>query len=245
MKLETALRPVDWLSGLDRSAKVEGIVPTGFESYLRILHKGHPAEIDGPNHISSPEVSWEVVASALGHRLSPETIWAELSGAYGDPASVPGVGTVYPPEEGRLDAAGFRALARVLVKATDGPFFAAFWAGWEPVLEDSASARAIRHGDTVSIQGEHYVLYSLESRELADASWMQAPAFGWAEGNGLTPNYLWPADGSWCLGTNIDLDSSILGGPAFVLSEVEALPELEALHVTPSTDLTSSITRAR
>lgn len=41
---------------------------------------------------------------------------------------------------------------------------------------------------------------------------MQAPAFGWGEGNGLTPNYLWPADGSWCLGTNIDLDSSILGG---------------------------------
>lgn len=74
---------------------------------------------------------------------------------------------------------------------------------------------------------------------------MQAPAFGWGEGNGLTPNYLWPADGSWCLGTNIDLDSSILGGPSRILSDVAALPELETFHVNPSTDLTSSIQTGR
>lgn len=245
MKIETALRPADWLSGLERSAKVEGIVPVGFETYLRILHKGRPAGIDSPVRRSSPEASWEVVASALGRQLSPGTRWADLSGAYGEPATVPELDTVYPPEEGRLDAAGFLALARLLAKTTDGPVLAAFWTGWEPVLEDSESARAIRNGDTVSIQGEQYLLYRFERSELADASWMQAPAFGWAEGNGLTPNYLWPADGSWCLGTSIDLDSSMLGGPSRILSEVEELPELETLHVTPSTDLTSSIPKAR
>lgn len=74
---------------------------------------------------------------------------------------------------------------------------------------------------------------------------MQSAAFGWAEGNGLTPNYLWPADGSWCLGTSIDLDSSILGGPSRIMSEVEALPELETLHVATSTDLTSSVPTGR
>lgn len=85
------------------------------------------------------------------------------------------------------------------------------------------------------------MLFCLESRELTDSMWMPALSFGWAEGNGLTPSYLWPEDGSWCLGTSIDLDSSILGGPSRVLSEVEALTELETLHVTPSTDLTSSV----
>ncbi|WP_264354635.1 hypothetical protein [Pseudarthrobacter sp. MM222] len=181
----------------------------------------------------------------MGRRLAPETKWADLSGAYGEPASAQGLGTVYPPEEGRLDAAGFRALARVLTKTTDGPFLAAFWTGWDPISADSEAARFIRRGDTVVIQGEQYMLFSIESGEIADASWMSALAFGWTEGNGLTPNYLWPPGGSWCLGTNIDLDSSILGGPARVLSEVESLPELEALYVTPSTDLASSVPKAR
>jgi len=158
-----------------------------------------------------PGASWETVATALGCRLSPGIRWAELSGAYGEPAIVPGLGTVYPLKEGRLDAAGFRALAGVLGGMTDGPVLAAFWTGWEPVLEDNESATAISHGDTVSIQGEQYVPYCLESRELTDSTWMQAPAFGWGEGNGLSPGYLWPEDGTWCLGTSIDLDSSILG----------------------------------
>lgn len=245
MKIETALRPANWLSGLNRSARVDGIVPAGFESYLRIFHKAHPAGTAGPRSGAAREASWEDVASALGRQLAPETKWADLSGAYGEPASAQGLGTVYPPEEGRLDAAGYRALARVLTKTSDGPFLAAFWTGWDPISADSEAARVIRRGDTVVIQGEQYVLFSLESGEMADASWMSAPAFGWTEGNGLTPNYLWPPGGSWCLGTNIDLDSSILGGPARVLSEVESLPELEALYVTPSTDLASSVPNAR
>jgi hypothetical protein len=245
MKIETALRPANWLYGLTRSARVDGIVPAGFEGYLRIFHKARPAEAEEPGTGAAPHARWEDVASALGRRLSPETLWADLSGAYGEPASAPGMGTVYPPEEGRLDAAGFRALARVLAREANGPLLAAFWTGWDPISADSEAARAIRRGDTVVIQGEQYVLYSFESGELADGSWMGAAAFGWAEGNGLTPNYMWPADSSWCLGTNIDLDSSILGGPARVLSEVESLPELEALRVTSSTDLASSAPKAR
>lgn len=133
----------------------------------------------------------------------------------------------------------------MLAATTDGPILAAFWAGWEPVLEDKESAKAVRKGKTFSIQGMHYVLYSLDHSELADASWMEPPAFGWAGGSGLTPNFLWPADESWCLATNVDLDSSILGAPSRILSEVEALPELETFRVAPSTDLTSSFPRVR
>ena len=131
-----------WLSGLERSAKVAGIVPSGFESYLRILHKTHPAETDVSGPV--PTATWQEVASALGQRLTPETRWAELSGAYGEAASVPGLGTVYPPEEGRLDSAGFNALARVLAEHVDGVCLAAFWTGWEPLQDDGKAAAAIR-----------------------------------------------------------------------------------------------------
>lgn len=100
MKLESALGPAKWLSGLDHTAKVTDNVPAGFESYLRILHKAHPAEIEGPDRIPCPEATWGEVASALGRTLVPETTWTDLSGAYGEPAPAPGLGTVYPPEEG-------------------------------------------------------------------------------------------------------------------------------------------------
>lgn len=239
--LEPAMRPAGWLRGLDRSATVSGIVPSGFESYLRILHKAHPAETDISGPV--PTASWREVAAALGRPVTSATRWAELSGAYGEAASVPGLGTVYPPEEGRLDAPGFNAMARVLAGHTDGTLLAAFWTGWEPLRGDSEAAR--RKRVTVRIQGEQYLLYSFLNAEVASGSWMEASAFGWSAGNGLTPNYLWPSDGSWCLGTGIDLDSTVLGGPEPILSEVEALPELEALRVEPATDLTSSIRTGR
>jgi hypothetical protein len=35
-------------------------------------------------------------------------------------------------------------------------------ANWLSGLEDRESARAVRKGDTISIQGQHYLLYSLE-----------------------------------------------------------------------------------
>lgn len=66
MKLEAVFGQANWLSGLDRSAKVTDIVPAGFESYLRILHKAHPAESEGADRHAAPEASWAEVASPGG-----------------------------------------------------------------------------------------------------------------------------------------------------------------------------------
>ncbi|MCZ9882284.1 hypothetical protein [Arthrobacter sp. B2a2-09] len=155
-----------------------------------------------------------------------------------------GVGTVFPPEEGRLDSRGFSALADVLVASTAGGFLAAFWTGWEPLLEDRSSGKAIRKGQTVSIQGNQYLLYNFTSSDLAGAAFMARPQFGWTAGNGITPSYLWPRDETWFLATNIDLDSSILAGPSRLVAKVEALPVLESIPVHISTDLTSSFRQA-
>ena len=240
MRRESDLRLAGWLAGLERSARVAGILPGDFQSYLRIFHKAHHPFGTGPDSVPAP-TGWGAVASALGRDLVSGTVWPDLSGAYGEPALVPGTGSVYPPEEGRLDAAGFKALAGVLAESVRGPFRAAFWTGWEPLLEDPGAAEAIHRRETVTIQGQQYLLYSLERDDLADAGWMLAPEFGWAAGNGLTPNYLWPADYTWCLGTHIDMDSSILAGSSSLMAEVGALPALESLPVDLATDLTSSV----
>jgi len=133
MKRETALRPANWLSGLDRSAKVEGIVPAGFESYLRILHKGHLADTDGPGASSSIRQGGRPLRQHSGANSCLER----------DGLNSPG-------------PTGSRPRCRDWAPSTRPrkAVLAAFWTGWEPVSEDSESARVIRNGDTVSIQGE-------------------------------------------------------------------------------------------
>lgn len=46
-----------------------------------------------------------------------------------------------------------------------------------------------------------------------------------------SPNLLWPADRSWCLATEIDLDSTVVGGSRALVDALLAHPGLEALPV--------------
>lgn len=245
MKRETERRFIDWTMRLGRSVRVEDTVPADFPFYLRILHKAQGSSEPGPGPVAAPQFTWREIAGALDKTLEPETIWADFSGAYGEPVDVPGIGTVFPPEEGRLDRNGFISLANVLADSTAGSFFAAFWTGWGMLSNDQYVAKLIRRRKTVPIQGENYLLYSLDADELRACRFMALPEFGWTTGHGLTPNYLWPRNESWFLGTNIDLDSSILAGSESVLAVAEGLTELELIRVQPSTRLTSSFPKGQ
>ncbi|WP_432548369.1 hypothetical protein [Kineococcus sp. SYSU DK004] len=55
--------------------------------------------------------------------------------------------------------------------------------------------------------------------------------------HGWSPNLLWPADRSWCLGTDIDLDSTVVGGPTALVDAVLAAPGVEAWPVGEDDDL--------
>ncbi len=52
-----------------------------------------------------------------------------------------------------------------------------------------------------------------------------------------SPNLLWPLDRSWCLASEIDVDSTLLGGSAELIEAVLAAPGLEAWEVTEDDDL--------
>ena len=53
-----------------------------------------------------------------------------------------------------------------------------------------------------------------------------------------SPSLLWPADRSWCLATEIDFDSTLLGGPRELIDAITQEPSLEAWPVQPADDLT-------
>jgi hypothetical protein len=52
-----------------------------------------------------------------------------------------------------------------------------------------------------------------------------------------SPNLLWPVDPSWCVATEIDFDSTLVGGSARLIEAVLADPRLEALPVRPDDSL--------
>ncbi len=60
---------------------------------------------------------------------------------------------------------------------------------------------------------------------------------GWDERQ--SPSLLWPADRSWCLGTEIDFDSTLIGGSQQLIDAVLDAPGLEAWRIDAADDLTS------
>lgn len=52
-----------------------------------------------------------------------------------------------------------------------------------------------------------------------------------------SPSLLWPQDRAWCLATEIDVDSTLVGGPAPLVDALVASAALEAHPVRPDGDL--------
>jgi len=54
----------------------------------------------------------------------------------------------------------------------------------------------------------------------------------------VSPNLLWPADLAWCVATEIDCDSTLVGGSRALVDAICADDALEAFEVTEDDDLT-------
>jgi hypothetical protein len=53
----------------------------------------------------------------------------------------------------------------------------------------------------------------------------------------MSANLFWPADRSWCVATEVDFDSTLVGGDTALIAAILAAPELEVWEVEPSDDL--------
>lgn len=220
---DQSFAPLDWVcpewdAPRQRSTRIDGLVPGGFEAYLRILHR--PRTADGT------ATRWSRVAADRGRPLTGSTAWEQLA----DP-------TLTPPAHGRLDADGLTALSGVLAATNAGPFVAAFWTGWDSLRTDARAAKAIRKGRHTRIGDHDFLLYSFTQVDIGRTLWRESPGFGWASGRGVSPGYLWPADHRWCLVSDVDADWTVLGGSAALIAEVARLNALETVSVYPGMEL--------
>lgn len=212
------LSPADWLTvdGPQPAAMgtVASVSAPGFAAYARILH---PARLDGR------PVRWSAVASAMGTRVTPVVRWHEVIGADPDDANrsdqgLPGVWDE-APDEGPPPPAVARALLPVLGRHTGTAQACWFglWSGYGRWDWDGFPTFGTPGRDEVLLAGR-----------LADAV---SPVS--LDEHAELPDLWWPRDRAWCLGGDVDLASTYVGGSPALIADLLAAPDLEAHPVRP------------
>ncbi|MGW8883820.1 hypothetical protein [Streptomyces sp. NPDC055749] len=219
LRVQTSgLDPARWLTerapGQGDFGTVAGVAAPGFEAYARVLH---PASLD------ERPVRWATVAAAYGREVAPGSRWHEVAGMDQDyynasEYGLPGVWDEHP-EEGPTPPAVAQALIPVLARHTGTAERCWFglWHGYGRWDFDHVPTFETPEREEVLLSGT-----------LADAvSPVSLDEF--AE----LPDLWWPQDRAWCLGGDVDLVSTYIGGSRALIAELLAAPELEAYPVAP------------
>jgi len=220
-----------------------GTVPSGFEAYARILH---PVSVGWQQ-----QARWAEVAQVTGRQIHAAVQWHALIGAASPFAHGSELWDAGEPETGNLSVDGLTELCAVLGRFTSTPdeCFYAVWEGWgqlhggrarvwmsgdghgvpaEPLL-----TREELNVDRVRLPHRRYLLMSGPLRAVGDVARYDGPDT-WVS---QSPSLLWPADHNWCVATEIDFDSTLVGGPAPTIDEILTAPGLEAMRIDRSLSL--------
>jgi hypothetical protein len=203
---------------------VTSVVPGGYSAYVRVCH---PAGADGSR------VTWSEVARYTDRVAHPTMQWHALVGSPDDGNYE---GSLWPggnPDLGVLDAAQLGALCETLGRHTASPDKCYFgvWEGFGWIDRGRATGQPRLHHP-----GRDYIMLTGPLRAAGnvgqplDANWQH-----WAP----SPNLMWPADRAWFVGTEIDFNSTLIGGPAELIQELLHIPALDAWPVASDDSLAS------
>lgn len=236
----------EYLTELDGS--VGQVVPAAYEAYARVLHPARTL------HGADGDTSWRQVCAGSGATVHALMQWRSISntrsvGPPDGPVTEKTDWSGAPPDVGNMPERTWAALSAVLdASGADRPWFLALWEGLGWV--DARGARAGRQQADGS-----WVWWTPPSAypdEVLDAPRLHLPARSYllftggpgdtfGDGDRLwpqVPNLCWPGDRSWCTATEIDFDSTLVGGDRALVDAVLAHPELEAWEVGPGDLLT-------
>lgn len=210
------------------SGVVVSVVPDTFDAYVRILHPGRI--FDGTSPEGRP-VTWGEIARAEGRKASADAQWHSSEGA-ADLQNVIGANWDGSGPEIGLGREVLGRLCRVLANNTSEVEHCYFgiWTGWGAEnyaalwqLVGTRSDAGIPQFGVPRYAGRDYLLLCgpLKSAvELVEKSLMHT-----------SPNYIWPSDRTWCLVTDVDLDSTLVGGSDLLIEEIIAEDKIEAWRV--------------
>lgn len=227
-------------------------VPSGYPAYARICH---PAK-----DRSGARVRWPDVAAATGRRAHPLMQWHQLVGC---PNPYDTSGSLWDgnePESGNLDPAVLGPLCDLLAEHAADPAHAFFcvWDGWgwvdgsrvlghivlrtadEPVAPAEANKPAQPAfspeelpRERVRLPGRDYVLLEGPLSAATQIGNWGSPTWFLPQ----SPNLFWPADRAWCAATEIDFDSTLVGGSTELIQAILDTAAFDAWNVGPDDSL--------
>jgi hypothetical protein len=193
-----------------------------------------------------PDALAAVVAHGAAHTSTPDDAWIALWEGWGGVLGFFGTTparTVLSlafdedaPGDRDADDDALRARhAEMLARSIPDPVNNVFRRPvWQPgILPDDVS-----RGPRLELPGRSHVLYRGALAELADPAW--AERVPWAEGTPAwtaSPSIVWPADRAWALVTEVDYDSTVVGGDAALVAALVADPRIEAVPLPAEASL--------
>lgn len=222
--LQTDPSPADWVAnGVGPfGSGVGSLIPGGYVAYARILH---PAVSSG-----GMPVRWDTVAAWSGRIVHPR---AQFEAVARPRPSVPIEPAPFdlPPPVGRLPEAILAGLCDVLAThtGTPGRCWFCIWDGYGWIAGSTSSDmlgsatpvppafdRATIEAPRVRLPEREYLLFEGPLHAVSEMGW-------WLNGRLVSPqspNLFWPDDRAWCVATEIDLDSTFIGGSVALIDAV-------------------------
>ena len=226
-------------------------VPTGFEAYARIFHPALSRE--------QRRTTWAEVAHACGTTPHRQMQWHailglstvdDLRGSYqaNDGSGVQWTGA--DPPVGAMDIETLDALCAILDQYTPDASHCFFGLctinGWLEALPQELIQPLLRlpydrshivlEGKLTAVDQIAYDWGAAESMRMDLTGTQQSSP----QGQNLhdftqreAPSLIWPADHSWLVASEVDFDSTLIGGPSTLIRTIIASPKLEAWQVQP------------
>lgn len=189
------------------------LLPAGFMRYVRLFHPFKSADPKGSDETLPGSVrSWESLAEEAGAVFHPEITWRTLRGVLGGPDGP----RPYWVSEGRLDEPARSALFRLLAQRGEQDAYFLYDLG------------AVVRGLSPLLYRASITLY----REVQDAANQD---LGGVDRSTPGPEFVWPADRSWIVNTDYDLDSTYIACEEDLAEAILTDPTLEALPVSRDT----------
>lgn len=212
---------------------VGSIVPARYPAYARIFHPAYsPAGVP---------MRWGSVARTTGRRMHSLAQWHALIGA-SDPDDLSDSNwSGGHPDRGALPQQVWKALSRILAREMhpSDECLCALWTGWGALSvwlaqlaagsPEAAEEWGLPWLSLPPFAGRDYLLLSSKLRNVE-----RVKEIGPVE---RLPSIIWPERRSWFLVTDIDFDSTLVGGDEVLIREIVCGNEIEAWQVNSEDSL--------
>jgi len=221
-------------------SRVADQVPQIYEAYVRIFH---PAVLAG-----GKPVRWAEVAEAMARTAHREMQWESLIAGSSEWEG-------QAPMTGWMDVDELDSLCEILAPHTTSPDHCYFGLCTIECWEESFSADELKPLLELPHGRDHIVLAGpLSAVDQIARDWSRSssgsaiffarkgdaaspkPPDDWGPRRDV-PNLIWPEDHSWFLASEVDFDSTLVGGSAALIEAIVQSPALEAWQVEPTDSL--------